>query len=92
MEILRNAKAVRLRSHHGKYLVAEADMDTVGQGRDGTSRTARWSVEFVLNSDSIVRLCSCHGRYLTASNSPFRFGVAGCKVLLQHQILSNFIS
>ncbi|OWM89585.1 hypothetical protein CDL15_Pgr024333 [Punica granatum] len=81
MEMFGKVKVVRLRSLHGKYLVADEDRMTVGQERDGASGKARWLVEFVLNSDSIIRLRSCHGRYLTASNSPFRLGVAGHKVL-----------
>ncbi|KAK4741366.1 hypothetical protein SAY87_024954 [Trapa incisa] len=81
MEFFRNAKAVRLRSHHDKYLVAEDDEESVTQDRNGSSKSARWTVEFVLNSNSIIRLKSCHGKYLTASNHPFLLGMTGCKVL-----------
>lgn len=91
MEVFRNAKVVRLRSRHGKYLVAEDDRETVGQVHGGTSGKARWTVEFVLNSESVIRLRSCHGRYLTASSSPFRLGIAGCKVLVQNQDLPSSI-
>ncbi|KAI4384251.1 hypothetical protein MLD38_002429 [Melastoma candidum] len=85
MDFFRNAKAVRLRSHHDKYLIAEDDEESVSQLRNGgSSPTARWSVEFVLNSDSIIRLKSCHGKYLTASNQPFLLGMTGRKVLQTH--------
>ncbi|KAK4763700.1 hypothetical protein SAY87_013138 [Trapa incisa] len=80
MELFRNAKTVRLRSRHGKYLVAEDDGETVGQHRNGTYANARWTVESVFNSESVIRLRSCHGQYLTASTSPFRLGIAGYKV------------
>ncbi|KAI4339362.1 hypothetical protein MLD38_024314 [Melastoma candidum] len=81
MEFFRNAKAVRLRSHHDKYLVAEDDEETVTQERNGSSPSARWTVEYVLNSDSIIRLKSRYGKYLTASNQPFLLGMTGRKVL-----------
>ncbi|KAF8040066.1 hypothetical protein BT93_B2324 [Corymbia citriodora subsp. variegata] len=81
MEFFRNAKAVRLRSRHDKYLIAEEDEEGVAQGRDGSSPSARWSVEFVLNSDSVFRLKSRYGKYLTASNQPFLLGMTGRKVL-----------
>ncbi|XP_030553818.1 uncharacterized protein LOC115757635 isoform X2 [Rhodamnia argentea] len=81
MEFFRNAKVVRLRSRHDKYLVAEEDEEGVVQARDGSSPNARWSVEFVLNSDSVVRLKSRYGKYLTASNQPFLLGMTGRKVI-----------
>ncbi|OWM75997.1 hypothetical protein CDL15_Pgr009642 [Punica granatum] len=81
MEFFQNARAVRLRNRHDKYLVAEEDEESVTQERNGSSKAARWTVEFVLNSDSIIRLKSCYGKYLTASNQPFLLGVTGRKVL-----------
>ncbi|XP_025013297.1 uncharacterized protein LOC8287041 isoform X2 [Ricinus communis] len=81
MEFFRNAKAVRLRSHHDKYLHAEEDEETVTQDRNGSSRNAKWIVESVPGSDSIIRLKSCYGKYLTASNQPFLLGMTGRKVL-----------
>jgi hypothetical protein len=48
MDLVRNAKVVRLRSHHEKYLVAEEDKESVFQGRNGSSRNALWTVELVL--------------------------------------------
>ncbi|KAI6706754.1 hypothetical protein NL676_009716 [Syzygium grande] len=92
MEFFRNAQTVRLRSAHG-YLVAEDDKETVALRRDektaargdnyfsDRARRARWSVEFVLNSDSVLRLKSCHGKYLAASDKPSRVGMTGCQVL-----------
>uniref|UniRef100_A0A1D1YE03 UV excision repair protein RAD23 A n=1 Tax=Anthurium amnicola TaxID=1678845 RepID=A0A1D1YE03_9ARAE len=80
MELFSNAKAVRLQSHHNKYLTAEEDEESVCQERSGTSRGARWAVEFV-EGGRTVRLKSCYGRYLTASNVPFLLGMTGRKVL-----------
>ncbi|KAI5580782.1 hypothetical protein POPTR_008G193900v4 [Populus trichocarpa] len=81
MDFFLNAKTVRLRSHHDKYLLAEEDEDSVTQDRNGSSKIARWTVEPVPGSDSIIRLKSCNGKYLTASNEPFLLGMTGRKVL-----------
>ncbi|KAF2299564.1 hypothetical protein GH714_038167 [Hevea brasiliensis] len=81
MEFFHNAKAVRLRSHHDKYLHAEEDEESVSQDRSGSSKNARWYVELVPGSDTIIRLKSCYGKYLTASNNPFLLGMTGRKVL-----------
>ncbi|XP_050130036.1 uncharacterized protein LOC126606693 isoform X2 [Malus sylvestris] len=81
MDFFRNAKAVRLRSHLEKYLLAEEDEESVTQERNGSSKRARWTVEFVSDSDHIIRLKSCFGKYLTASNQPFLLGMTGQKVL-----------
>ncbi|KAL3511186.1 hypothetical protein ACH5RR_030587 [Cinchona calisaya] len=83
MELFRNAKAVRLRNVHNKYLTAEEDEESVTQDRNGSSKSARWTVEFVdnNNADSIIRLKSCYNKYLTASNQPFLLGMTGRKVL-----------
>ncbi|KAF8408038.1 hypothetical protein HHK36_007178 [Tetracentron sinense] len=80
MELFHNAKAVRLRSHHEKYLLAEEDEESVCQDRNGSSRSAKWTVEFVEGSN-FLRLKSCYGKYLTASNIPFLLGMTGRKVL-----------
>ncbi|CAI0386707.1 unnamed protein product [Linum tenue] len=75
------AKAVRLRSHHDKYLLAADDEESVLQDRNGSSKSAKWWVEPVPGSDSIIRLKSSYGKYLTASNHPFLLGMTGRKVL-----------
>uniref|UniRef100_A0A5B7AKJ5 DUF569 domain-containing protein n=1 Tax=Davidia involucrata TaxID=16924 RepID=A0A5B7AKJ5_DAVIN len=79
MDLFHNAKAVRLRSHHDKYLTAEEDEESVTQDRNGSSKNARWTVEFV--DGNFIRLQSCNGKYLTASNQPFLLGMTGRKVL-----------
>lgn len=83
MEYFENNKAVRLKSHVDKYLVANDDQATTRQSRNGGSRQARWTVEIVDNNSStfLIRLKSCHGKYLTASNEPFLLGMTGNKVL-----------
>ncbi|KAM4110041.1 hypothetical protein ACJW30_03G164700 [Castanea mollissima] len=84
MDLFRNAKAVRLRSHHDKYLVAEEDQVSVTQERNGSSTSCKrawWTVEFVKGTQSIIRLKSCYNKYLTASNHPFLFGATGHKVV-----------
>ncbi|KAF7809199.1 putative Actin cross-linking protein [Senna tora] len=81
MDFFHNARAVRLRSHHDKYLLADEDEDAVTQDRNGSSKNARWVVEYVPDYDNIIRLKSCYGKYLTASNQPFLLGMTGRKVL-----------
>ncbi|KAL6187396.1 hypothetical protein ACLB2K_038795 [Fragaria x ananassa] len=81
MDFFHNAKAVRLRGRHDKYLLADEDEDTVIQDRNGSSKTAKWTVELVPDSDHVIRLKSCFGKYLTASNQPFLLGMTGRKVL-----------
>ncbi|KAE8730265.1 dentin sialophosphoprotein-like [Hibiscus syriacus] len=80
MDLFLNAKAVRLRSHHEKYLVAEEDEEAVCQDRNGSSKNARWTVEFVPGLENIIRLKSLYNKYLTASNQPFLLGMTGRKV------------
>ncbi|TKY69751.1 hypothetical protein E2542_SST06033 [Spatholobus suberectus] len=81
MDFFHRAKAVRLRSHHDKYLSAEEDEESVTQDRKGSSKSARWLVEYVPEYDNIIRLKSCHGKYLTASDHLFLLGMTGRKVL-----------
>ncbi|KAG6580778.1 hypothetical protein SDJN03_20780, partial [Cucurbita argyrosperma subsp. sororia] len=81
MDLFRNAKVVLLRSHTNKYLFADEDEESVTQSRNGWTKNARWSVEFVRFSDSIIRLKSCYGNYLTASNQRLFLGMTGMKVL-----------
>lgn len=80
MDIFRNAKTVRLRSRHEKYLIADEDEETVIQKRNGLTRSSRWTVEIV-DAGSTIRLKSCFGKYLSASNQPFLLGLSGRKVL-----------
>ena len=81
MEFFDKAKAVRFRSHLGKYLVADEDEETVRQSRDGSSQRARWTVEFVQGDNHLIRLKSIYNKYLSASNEPFLLGMMGKKVL-----------
>lgn len=83
MEVFAKSKAVKLRSHLDKYLVASDDQETVRQSRNGSSSTkkATWLVEFVENKGNVIRLKSCYGKYLTASDIPFLLGMTGNKVL-----------
>ncbi|XP_009360414.2 uncharacterized protein LOC103950890 [Pyrus x bretschneideri] len=81
MDFFHKAKSVRLRSHHDKYLLAEEDEESVAQERNGSSTRARWTVEVVPETDNIIRLKSCFGKYLTASNQPYLLGMTGRKVL-----------
>jgi hypothetical protein len=81
MDLFLNAREVKLRSHHDKYLVAEEDEKSVIQSRNGSSRNALWTVELVPNSQSVIRLKSCYNKYLTASNERFLLGLTGRKVV-----------
>ncbi|KAG0497137.1 hypothetical protein HPP92_001606 [Vanilla planifolia] len=81
MDLFQRAKAVRLRSFNDKYLLAEEDEEGVCQGRKGSTQRARWEVEFVEDDKSLIRLKSCYGKYLSASNQPFLLGLTGHKVL-----------
>ncbi|KAK6931168.1 protein of unknown function DUF569 [Dillenia turbinata] len=83
MEFFNNAKAVRLKSYHDKYLLAEEDEESVTQDRNGSSYNARWTVEISSSSSppNIIRLKSCYGKFLTASNQPFPLRMTGHKVL-----------
>ncbi|XP_076900531.1 uncharacterized protein LOC143554718 [Bidens hawaiensis] len=83
MDLFHNAKAVRLKNHHNKYLYADEDQESVSQDRNGASKNNRWTVEFTdtLSSQTIIRLKSCYNKYLTASNHRFLLGMTGRKVL-----------
>lgn len=81
MELFARAKAVRLKSHHDKFLCADEDELHVTQDRNGASPNARWAVEMVPHAPGAVRLRSRYGRYLSASNEPFLLGMTGRKVL-----------
>ncbi|KAM7508072.1 hypothetical protein LguiA_018525 [Lonicera macranthoides] len=81
MELFKNAKSIRLRSHHSKYLIADPDKESVFQDRSGSTRNAKWTVEIVDHTPNLVRLKSHHGKYLTASEEQHLLGVTGRKVL-----------
>ncbi|CDP02183.1 unnamed protein product [Coffea canephora] len=83
MELLAGAKIIRLRTHKGKYLIAGDDEESVRQDRDGSMKQARWRVEFVDGNDG-VRLKSCYGKYLTATNEP----ILGMEIILTGSIFS----
>ncbi|VVA96088.1 unnamed protein product [Arabis nemorensis] len=79
MEIFRKAAIVRLRSHNDKYLIADDDQESVHQDRRGTTKNTRWTVDIVPGS-TVIRLQSCYGKYLTATNIHFLLGATGKKV------------
>lgn len=81
MEFFVKTKAVRLKSHLNKYLVADEDQISTRQSRSGAARKARWLVELVDTNPHVIRLKSCHGRYLSASGDAFLLGMTGHKVL-----------
>ncbi|KAL3813339.1 hypothetical protein ACJIZ3_014607 [Penstemon smallii] len=81
MEFFKKAKTVRLKSHHEKYLIADSNEESVFQDRAGSNKNAKWEVEFVEGAGNVIRLKSCYGRYLTASDSEFLLGVTGRKVV-----------
>ncbi|KAM3203091.1 hypothetical protein P3L10_030717 [Capsicum annuum] len=81
MELFQKAKAIRLQSRHYKYLTALEDGESVAQDRNGASHNAKWTVEFVKKTDNVIRLKSCYGKYLTASNQSSLLGMTGRKVL-----------
>ncbi|XP_073130815.1 uncharacterized protein [Henckelia pumila] len=80
-EFFNKAKAVKLRSHLGKYLIADDDHISTWQSRNGAAVNARWLVELVESNSHVIRLKSCHNRYLTASSRHFFPGMTGRKVL-----------
>ncbi|KAI3691279.1 hypothetical protein L2E82_49562 [Cichorium intybus] len=88
MEVFRKAKVIRLQSWQKKYLVADDDKVTVQQSNRGSSLEARWIIEYVENNPNVIRLKSCHGLYLSATDKPFLLGITGKKV---EQYPSNMI-
>ncbi|KAK4712493.1 hypothetical protein R3W88_007006 [Solanum pinnatisectum] len=81
MEFFQKAKSVRLKSRHDKFLLADPDQETVYQDRHGTSQSAKWTIEFPEEVENVIRLKSCYGKYLTATDDQFLFGVTGSKVV-----------
>lgn len=84
MEFFNKSKTVKLKSHLGKYLVADSDNknNNLRQSKKGTTKTALWSIELVENKPHHIRLRSHNGRYLTATDTPFLLGMTGDKVVL----------
>ncbi|GFP91585.1 hypothetical protein PHJA_001302500, partial [Phtheirospermum japonicum] len=57
-----------------------------GRASRGPARKSRWLVELVDGDSHIVRLKSCHNRYLAASDEPSLLGgVTGRKILQTHR-------
>ncbi|KAM2065048.1 hypothetical protein ACFX1T_028074 [Malus domestica] len=81
MDLFSTVRAVKLRSHLNKYLVVVDNKYYVCQSRNSTSRKARWTVKLVENKSHVVRLKSCHGLYLTATDLIFLLGMTGNKVI-----------
>ncbi|XP_060168958.1 uncharacterized protein LOC132599733 [Lycium barbarum] len=81
MELFQRAESVRLRNRKDKYLIAMDDKEFVSQSRKGSNKDSIWNVEFVEGRQDAIRLKSCYGKYLTATNTPFIPGVAGKKVI-----------
>ncbi|XP_056852498.1 uncharacterized protein LOC130504872 [Raphanus sativus] len=81
MEFFQKAKTIRIRnSHNNKYLSADDNEETVTQNRNGSTKNSSWTVEPVRDSYNVIRLKSCYGKYLTASNERFLLGATGKKV------------
>lgn len=81
MEFFEKPVAVRLKTHLDKYLVADDDQLSIRQSQSaGGTRRARWLIQHVDSNNHVIRLKSCFGRYLTASNTPFLLGMTGKKV------------
>ncbi|KAG9159890.1 hypothetical protein Leryth_005648 [Lithospermum erythrorhizon] len=80
MDFFKKAKSVRLKSHHEKFLTADQDQETVIQDRNNSSKAAKWEVEFVDDYEVVIRLKSCFGKYLTATEDQYLLGVTGRKV------------
>lgn len=82
MDFFTKTKAIKLRSHLNKYLVANEDQETVCQSYAGSSRGAIWLIETAEGSEgsNVIRLKSFHGTYLTASDVPILLGVIGKRV------------
>lgn len=85
MEFFNKSKVIKLRSHLDKYLIVDDDKISkikIRQSRNGTVRRAEWTVEEVENRRHVIRLKSYNGKYLTATEIPFRLGVTGKIVIL----------
>ncbi|CAN4119833.1 unnamed protein product [Withania somnifera] len=92
MELFLRAESVRLRNRKDKYLIAMDDKESVSQRRKGSNKDSIWSVEFVEGRKDALRLKSCYGKYLTATNTPFIPGVVGKKVIQEDLPEKNYPS
>ncbi|CAI9768685.1 unnamed protein product [Fraxinus pennsylvanica] len=81
MEFFKKAKCVKLKSHHDKYLTADPDEESVIQDLTISSKSMEWTVEIVEGVENFIRLKSCYGKYLTASDVTFLLGMTGQKVV-----------
>jgi hypothetical protein len=81
MEVFQKAKAVKTRSHMEKYLVADDDRKKVRRSCNGSSRKVVWFIELVEGKSHAIRLKTCFGTYLTATDVAFLLVMTGCKVL-----------
>ena len=79
MEHFNKAKAMKLRSHLGKYLVA--DDDKLCQSKQGATKRAVWEIELIIGKSHCVRLKSSNRWYLTATDATFLLGVTENKVV-----------
>ncbi|KAL4392200.1 uncharacterized protein DS421_3g99250 [Arachis hypogaea] len=77
MEYFNKAKSVKLRSHLGKYLIADEDGEGLYQSRKSSAKNAIWEVELVEGKSHSIRLKSCHGLYLKATDTAFLLGMTG---------------
>lgn len=80
MDLFDRAKTIRLRTVRDKFLVAEDDEETISQNRNDSSKNSLWNVE-TITGGKYVRLKSCHGTYLTASDHLFVPGMIGKKIV-----------
>ena len=80
MDFFEDAKLVRLKGHHGKYLWADEDRQSVSQRRDISDKAVVWRVEHVPERNTI-RLKSRYDLYLMGSDFAFLLGATGKKVL-----------
>ncbi|KAF3455685.1 hypothetical protein FNV43_RR00327 [Rhamnella rubrinervis] len=80
MKMFHNGMVVKLQSYHEKYLHAVDDQTSVIQGDNVATNNVKWRVESVPGSDTLIRLKSCYGKYLAASDEPFLVGFTGFQV------------
>ncbi|MED6110235.1 hypothetical protein PIB30_041108 [Stylosanthes scabra] len=81
MEYFNKAKSVKLRSHLGKYLIADVDGEGLYQSRKSSAKSATWEVELVEGKSHSIRLKSCYGGYLKATDTAFLLGMTGNRVV-----------